>query len=44
MEEREIAKAEKKEVQTNSEGGNIINTSTETINQCKYEKMSSSST
>lgn len=29
---------EKKEPQTNSEGGNIINTSTETIKQCKYEK------
>lgn len=28
---------EKKEPQTNSEGRNIINTSTETIKQCKYE-------
>lgn len=32
------ALVEKKELQTNSEGKNIINRSTETIKQCKYEK------
>lgn len=32
------ALVEKKELQTNSEGENIINRSTETIKQCKYEK------
>lgn len=36
MEERALA--EKKELQTNSEGENIINRSTESIKQCKYEK------
>lgn len=35
---RRRALVEKKELQTNSEGENIINRSTETIKQCKYEK------
>lgn len=35
---RRRALVEKKEPQTNSVGENIINTSTETIKQCKYEK------